>query len=127
MAIETIKDALDGLLKEIKVRSDSVARFDPEAMVKQVFSRKEAQHIQPGNLKNGVLYIKTDSSTWLYYFNLHKKELLEKFSGAGSPVKDLKFNLGVVVGKSRAGERKNLARKKISGKINSSLKEPDEK
>lgn len=94
--MEPIKETLSGLLKDIRVRKDKTAEWTPEALAKKAFSGKESQHLQAGNLKNGILYIKVDSSTWLYYFNLHKKELLEKLSGAQSPVKDLKFSLGQI-------------------------------
>jgi predicted nucleic acid-binding Zn ribbon protein len=92
--MEAIKQALDVLLKDLQLRKEKAAELSPEFLAKNVFSRKEAPHARVGIFKNGVLYLKTDSSTWLYYFNLHKKELLEKFSGGNSQIKDLKFGLG---------------------------------
>jgi predicted nucleic acid-binding Zn ribbon protein len=92
--VEPIKQSLDILLKDLQARKEKSAELAPEFLVKKVFSRKEAVHARAGAFKNGTLYLKADSSTWLYYFNLHKKELLDKFSGVNSQIKDLKFSLG---------------------------------
>ncbi len=94
--MEAIKETLEVLLKDLKVRKDRVSTISPEFLAKKVFSRKESEHAHAGFLKNGVFYIKVDSSTWLYYFNLHKKELLEKLSGQNSQIKDLKFSMGEI-------------------------------
>ena len=92
--MEAIKNTLEGLLKDLAARKEKSADQDPENLIKKFFSRKEAEHGRAGILKNGVLYIKVDSSTWLYYFNLHKKEFLEKFSARNPQIKSLKFSLG---------------------------------
>jgi predicted nucleic acid-binding Zn ribbon protein len=97
LAVEAIRQPLEVLLKELQLRKEKAADLSPEFLAKKVFSRKEALHARTGAFKNGVLYLKADSSTWLYYFNLHKKELLEKFSQANSQIKDLKFSLGEFV------------------------------
>ncbi len=81
--MEAIKETLEVLLKDLKVRKERVSTISPEFLAKKVFSRKESEHAQAGFLKNGIFYIKVDSSTWLYYFNLHKKELLEKLKAEG--------------------------------------------
>jgi hypothetical protein len=92
--VEAIKQPLEALLKELEARKEKASQMDPEFLAKKVFSRKEAPHARVGSFKNGALFLKVDSSTWLYYFNLHKKELLEKFSGANAQIKELKFGLG---------------------------------
>jgi hypothetical protein len=94
--METIKQTLDVLLKDLRVRKENAAEVSPDFLVKKVFSRKELEHCQAGSLKNGVLQIKVDSSTWLYYFNLHKKEALGKLSSQNYQIKDLKFSLGEI-------------------------------
>ncbi len=116
--MEAIKETLGFLLKDLNTRREKAATSSPEFLAKKVFSRKESEHAQPGILKNGVLYIKVDSSTWLYYFNLHKKELLGKFFGQNNQIKDIKFSLGQVLAGNNS-TRKNVAMKKISGKIKS--------
>jgi hypothetical protein len=100
--VEAIKQTLDVLLKDLKARKEKVAEISPEALAQKIFSRKESDHARAGYLKNGVLYLRVDSSTWLYYFNLHKKELLGKFSGQNNQIRDLKFSLGEVAPKKRA-------------------------
>ena len=92
--MEAIKQTLDLLLKDLQDRKNKAAEISPEFLIKKVFSRKELPHCLAASLKNGALQIKVDSSTWLYYFNLHKKELLEKFAGYNSQVKTIKFSLG---------------------------------
>ena len=44
--------------------------------------------------KNGILNVSVDSSTWLYYLSLQKKELLKKMRGLTDKVKDIRFSLG---------------------------------
>ena len=97
--MEAIKETLDLLLKDLKDRKNKAAEIAPEFLAQKAFSRKEFLHCQAGGLRSGVLQIKVDSSTWLYYFNLHKKELLEKFSGHNSQIKDIKFSLGEIARK----------------------------
>jgi hypothetical protein len=92
--VEAIKQPLEALLKELEARKEKASQLNPEFLAKKIFSRKEIPHARVGFFKNGILYLKADSSTWLYYFNLHKKELLEKFSGANAQIKDLRFGLG---------------------------------
>jgi predicted nucleic acid-binding Zn ribbon protein len=92
--VEAIKQSLEVLLKELEARKEKASRMAPDFLAQKIFSAKEALHARAGTLKNGILYLKTDSSTWLYYFNLHKKELLEKFSAGNSQIKELKFGLG---------------------------------
>jgi hypothetical protein len=94
--MEALRETLDLLLKDLKARGLKSGAVSPERLAKKIFSRKESVHGQAGLLKNGVLHIKVDSSTWLYYFNLHKKDLLEKFSEKNSQIKDLKFSLGEI-------------------------------
>jgi predicted nucleic acid-binding Zn ribbon protein len=106
--MEAIKETLQGLLKDLKVRKATASASNPERLLKKVFSPKEAEHAQPGAIKNGVLYLQVDSSTWLYYFNLHKKELLEKFAGQNSQIKELRFNLGQI---QRSGDKKKSCMK----------------
>jgi len=94
--METIKQTLEVVFKDLQARKEKAAEVTPDFLAKKVFSRKELEHCQTGFLKNGILQIKVDSSTWLYYFNLHKKEALEKLSGQNSQIKDLKFSLGEI-------------------------------
>ena len=101
--MEPIKQALDELFKDLQARKEKAAELNPDFLVKKVFSRKELEHCRAGYFKNGILQIKVDSSTWLYYFNLHKKEALEKISGQNPQIKDLKFSLGEIPGKKEAG------------------------
>jgi len=101
--METIKQTLEVLLKDLQARKEKAAEVTPDFLVKKVFSRKELEHCQAGSLKNGILQIKVDSSTWLYYFNLHKKEAQEKFSGQNSQIKGLKFSLGEISSKKEGG------------------------
>lgn len=101
--MEPIKQTLDELFKDLQARKEKAAEVSPDFLTKKVFSRRELEHCQAGSLKNGVLRIKVDSSTWLYYFNLHKKEALEKFGGQNSQIKDLKFSLGEISREKEAG------------------------
>lgn len=56
-------------------------------------------HTQPISLKNGVLLIVVENSTWLYKLTLEKRNILEKFNslynGKKKP-KDIRFRVGTV-------------------------------
>jgi len=91
--MDQIKGPLDSLLKELKVR---VRDTDPEKAVAECFSGKEAEHARFRSLAKGVLRISVDSSTWMYYFNLHKKRLMQAVTARLPEVKEIVFLIGEI-------------------------------
>ena len=89
--MDQIKGPLDSLLKQLKSR---VREIDPEQVVAECFPAKEAEHLRYRSLAKGVLRISVDSSTWLYYFNLHKKRLMEAVTARLPEVKEIVFSIG---------------------------------
>ncbi|HHN64296.1 MAG TPA: DUF721 domain-containing protein [Nitrospirae bacterium] len=76
-----------GLYEELQLYT---LRRDLKKLIKPPLSL----HIYPLHLKRGRLTVSVDSNEWLYEINLHKREILKRFSSYG--VKDLRFRLGRV-------------------------------
>lgn len=94
--MEQIKDTVEQFLKSLKAKNEKNAKDDPERALKKILSRKELKHMQFNYFKKGVLGIKVDSSTWLYYLNLQKQQLLRDISRESPIIKDIRFRLGVI-------------------------------
>lgn len=99
--MENIKGTVESLLETLKSRV--VRGGGVEEIVLGVFSKKEQEHICVRPARRGMVRIAVDSSTWLYYFNLKKKELTEKIAASLPEVKDLSFVIGDVSAKVKKG------------------------
>lgn len=94
--METIKDILKTLLKDLKVKEKAAWRNNPEALLKKAFSKKEQQHIKFNYFKKDIIGLKVDSSTWQYILNLQKEDLLTKLRKISPTIKDIRFRLGEI-------------------------------
>ncbi len=59
---------------------------------------KAISHTKPVAIKKNILTIEVDSSTWLYFLSLKKKNILEsmkKILGKGK-IKDIRFRIGEI-------------------------------
>jgi hypothetical protein len=98
--MQTLKDTISGLMEELRKKQQDKDGFNPEQILQSIFSNKELQHVQFSNISKGILYINVDSSTWLYYFNLQKNELLGKLLKQFPAIKGIRFSFGQVVKQS---------------------------
>ncbi len=94
--MDTIKNAVAHLMRSLQEKSAVASRDNPEELLKEVFSKKELEHVRVNYLKQGVLHLKVDSSSWLYYFNLHKKEAIAAAGKKSTQIKDIRFRLGEI-------------------------------
>lgn len=94
--MERINITVAQVMAHLKTKRESSDKENPEAIVKNVFSKKERGHIQFHYLRKGVLGIKVDSSSWLYHLNLQKKNLLAKAHKNTPTVKEIRFSLGEI-------------------------------
>ena len=94
--MEQIKGTVEALLAQLKEKSQKseFSKGGPEALLKKVFTKKELAHINFGYFRNGTLGIKVESSSWLYYFNIKKEDLLGRVRRQSSTVKDMRFSIG---------------------------------
>ncbi len=92
--MEPIKNTIRVLMENLKTQKKKAKKGDPEQWLKKVLSTKELGHAQFGYFKNGVLNIKVDSSSWLYYLHLKKEALLARLSKKSDAIKDIHFRIG---------------------------------
>lgn len=92
--MEAIKETINNLMVvwEAKKKSDDFYNF--ENLLNKLLTKKEIRHIKFNYFKKGVLDIKVDSSNWLYYFNLKKKDLITDARQNVESIKDIRFHLG---------------------------------
>lgn len=92
--MEPIKDTVRVLMENLQDKREKPSRDNSAGLLKKAFSNKELKHLRFSSLKKGILNIKVDSATWLYYLTLKKKSLLEKLSKESDGVKDIYFSIG---------------------------------
>lgn len=104
--METIKGTVDALLENLKSRV--VRGGGVEEIILGAFSKKEREHIRVIPCRGGRVKIAVDSSTWLYYFNLRKKELFQKIVAHFPEAKEISFIIGEIgeIGKRISGAEK---------------------
>jgi hypothetical protein len=90
--MEQIKETVATVVAGLKSRG--CRGEGAEESISGAFSKKEQEHIRVEPCRAGKALIAVDSSTWLYYFNLKKKELLEKIAAAMPEVKEIVFIIG---------------------------------
>lgn len=92
--MESIKETLQGVFRNLEGRNKENLSDDIGGILKKILAKKAIQHVKLYNLRKGILSIKVDSSTWLYYLNLQKGDLLAKLRAESVIVKDIHFSLG---------------------------------
>jgi hypothetical protein len=99
--MEPIKETVESLLAGLKSRA--CRNGGVEEIISGVFSKKELAHIRVMPSRAGRVRIAVDSSSWLYYFNLQKRELTEKITAQMAEVKEIVFVIGEI--KPKKGKR----------------------
>ncbi len=92
-----IKDILDGILKNL-----GGGKVSQAGMLGAVWMRAAgeaaAKHAKPVDIKEGVLVVHVDSSSWLHKLTMEKAGILAQIKselGEG-PVKDIKLRIGEI-------------------------------
>jgi hypothetical protein len=94
--MEEIKDTLKKVLAALEAKKTKSQESDPYLLLKKILTKKEIGHIKVNNFRQGVLYIKVDSSSRLYFFSLRKEDLLEKLRRDLKELKNIRFVLGEI-------------------------------
>lgn len=94
--MEAIKDTIKSVIGSLSAKRSAAPEDELAGFLKKILTKKEIRHIKVGYFKRGVLNIAVDSSTWLYYFSLHKEEILKQLRSSVATVKELRFYIGEV-------------------------------
>lgn len=92
-----IKDVLDGILKNLGGGKVSQAGMIGDVWMKAA-GGAAAKHAKPVDIKEGILVVHVDSSSWLHKLTMEKAGILAKIKsdlGEG-PVKDIKLRIGEI-------------------------------
>ena len=95
--MEAIRQILEKVMRswEEKLRH-STQNTPTDQVLKKFLTKRESGHIRFRYFKRWILGCTVDSSSWLYYFNLRKKELLEKIRQILKDIEDIRFYIGEV-------------------------------
>lgn len=95
--MEQIKKTIEEVIKTLQeCRKKRTPENDPETLLKKNLSKKELAHIKFNYYRKGVLGIKVDSSSWLYYLSLQKEQLSDKLRRKLAGLKHIHFCLGEI-------------------------------
>ncbi len=94
LTMEAIKETINSIMFTWGTKKNSANFYNFENLLNKLLTKKEFGHIKFNNFKKGIIDIKVDSSNWLYYFNLKKKELIVSVRQDIESVKDIRFHLG---------------------------------
>jgi hypothetical protein len=94
--MELIKDTIQSVIASLFKKKQAAPEGDFHLLLKKVLTKKELEHIRVNNFKNGVLWVKVDSSAQLYALNLRKEDFLQRLSKEKRDLKSIRFYLGEV-------------------------------
>ncbi len=83
-------------MEGLKTKKGKQSKDNPDELLKKALTKRQSQHIKFKYFRKGTLGITVDSSTWLYFLNLQKEDLLVKLSGKFTGIKDIRFSIGQV-------------------------------
>jgi hypothetical protein len=91
--MEKIARVVDNFMQGLKERKESLP-ISPEACLKEAIPAEAKGHIKFRNFKNGIMYVQTDSSSWLYYLRLRQDKLTQDLRQRCPAVKDIRITVG---------------------------------
>ncbi|MCU0651365.1 MAG: DUF721 domain-containing protein [Candidatus Omnitrophica bacterium] len=92
--MEPIKNTIQQVFEGWQGKNKPVSSDEPGAWLKKTLAKKALSHVKLYNFRKGILSIKVDSSTWLYYLSVQKQDLLKKMQRESEAIKDIRFSLG---------------------------------
>ena len=92
-----IKDVLDSVLRDLGGGKVSQAGVIGAVWVKAA-GEAAAKHAKPVDIREGVLVVHVDSSSWLHKLTMEKAGILAQIKNelGESPVKDIKLRIGEI-------------------------------
>jgi predicted nucleic acid-binding Zn ribbon protein len=94
---EGIGGIISQVIKKLDTKTHGSRQEIVEAWQKAVEPRA-ASHTRPVAIKKNILTIEVDSSTWLYFLSLKKKNIMENMKKALSKgkIEDIRFRIGEI-------------------------------
>lgn len=92
--MERINQTIRTVFGDWEGKNKEGAPAEIKDILKKVLAKNALAHVQSFYFRKGVLSIKVDSSTWLYYLNLQKEDLLVKLRKYLGTIKSMRFSLG---------------------------------
>ncbi|MGB4520862.1 MAG: DciA family protein [Candidatus Omnitrophota bacterium] len=92
--MERIKETIKTVFSDWEGKNKEGAPGEIKDILKKVLAKNALVHVKLFNFRKGILSIKVDSSTWLYYLNLQKDDLLVKLREYLNTIKSIRFSLG---------------------------------
>jgi len=92
--MELIKNTIQIVFKELTEKNSPAQADGLGEILKKVLAKKALQHVKLYTFRKGILNIKADSSTGVYFLNLQKEDLLRKLQRYNCGVKEIRFSLG---------------------------------
>lgn len=95
---DVLKNIISGLKKKEIITEEELARVWNLAV-----GKKASAHTRPVSLRNAVLGVNVNGSSWLYELTLKKKEILKKLDKKikRKKLKDIRFRIGEVRSESK--------------------------
>jgi|YNPMSStandDraft_2_1061718.scaffolds.fasta_scaffold16715_3 predicted nucleic acid-binding Zn ribbon protein len=77
--IHSLKDLINQLI-ELNDWTENIAFVKIKENWDQILGKNFAEHIEPKKLKDGVLHLKADSSTWRTEMLIRKEQIIERIN-----------------------------------------------
>jgi len=87
-----IKMLLDEYLNKAKNELITISRI--QSVIDKILNNETIKHIKIKKIEKGDIFFISDSSTFIYTFNLEKKKLLEEISKKIPEIKNIKIEIG---------------------------------
>ncbi|MCK5392963.1 MAG: hypothetical protein KAJ14_05800 [Candidatus Omnitrophica bacterium] len=87
-----IKMLLDEYLNKAKIECTRISKI--ESIVYKILNNETTKHIKIKEINKGNVFFISDSSTFIYTFNLEKQKLLEEISKKIPEIKNIKIEIG---------------------------------
>ncbi len=89
--METIKETIYRVMHVLGTKQNDSHSDEISAWLQKTLSAKERKHISSYYERKGILSLKVDSSSWIYYLNLKKGALLTSIRQCLPQVKEIRF------------------------------------
>jgi predicted nucleic acid-binding Zn ribbon protein len=92
---------IGGIIKQVISKLDTKTHGLRQVIIRtwqDAVEPKAMPHTRPMAIKKNILTIEVDSSTWLYFLSLNKRNILEKMNRAlgKKRINDIKFRIGEI-------------------------------
>ena len=91
--MEKIQETVLRVIRELDGKHKNPQADEIGAWLTQALSAKERKHISSYAEHKGILRLRVDSSSWIYYLNLKKETLLNSIRQSLPRIKEIRFSV----------------------------------